>query len=66
MGCVCDRISEKNQAKISQRTETDKRDNSIDLTEQQKCVIRNNWQVLKLDVANVGVITFVRYSKTTK
>ena len=31
------------------------------MTDQQKNVIQDGWQILRLDLGNIGVLTFVRY-----
>ena len=57
MGCVLDKIRADKGTKVGNKiTQQEK---PPWLTGEQIAVVRNNWQTLKLNIANVGVITFV-------
>lgn len=56
MGCALDKLRTGKGTKVGSKNSTDKPPwPSAD----QIAVIRNNWQTLKVHIANVGVITFV-------
>ena len=57
MGCVCQKTSYVLQ--IGQKSDTNNMVNSLKDSEKQ--LIRKQWSTLKRHVANVGVITFIRY-----
>ncbi|KAL4221503.1 hypothetical protein ACF0H5_019760 [Mactra antiquata] len=57
MGCTCEKIKIRKASKIGDKAEVDNRPPKLSVTE--ICVIRNNWQILKCHVANIGVITYV-------
>jgi hypothetical protein len=59
MGCTCEKIWRRKHSKIGNKC--DSFDSPPNLTDAQKAVIRNNWQILKCHVANIGVITYVGY-----
>ena len=58
MGCTCEKVWKRKHSKIGNKC--DSSDLPPSMTEEQKAVIRNNWQILKCHVANIGVITYVR------
>ncbi|KAL4221047.1 hypothetical protein ACF0H5_019309 [Mactra antiquata] len=58
MGCVSVKLDKNNKSKKDSPS-TDTNQNLETLTTEQKTLIRNNWQVLKCHVANIGVITYV-------
>ncbi|XP_060573308.1 cytoglobin-2-like [Ruditapes philippinarum] len=57
MGCTCEKLWRRKHSKIGHKC--DSFDSPPNLTDAQKAVIRNNWQILKCHVANIGVITYV-------
>ena len=58
MGCVNVKLQQQKFSKVGQKPYEAANKPPV-LTDSQKAVLRNNWQVLKLHVVNVGVITFV-------
>ena len=57
MGTVCTSCAKCDQifySKVDQRP-----DNKPVISERDINVIQNNWQILKLDIANIGTMTFV-------
>lgn len=59
MGCACEKVWRRKLSKVGHKAEIS--DNPPYVTDAQKAVIRNNWQILKCHVANIGVITYVGY-----
>lgn len=59
MGCVCEKIDRGTKMKKA-NPKADSNQNVQTLTDSQKELIRNNWQIIKCQVANIGVITYVR------
>lgn len=57
MGCICDTALRRKLSKVGHKA--DENENPPHLNDSQKAVIRNNWQVLKCHIANIGVITYV-------
>jgi len=56
MGCALEKIRAGKGTKVGNKNGQEK---PPWLTADQIAVIRNNWQTLKIHIANVGVITFV-------
>jgi len=56
MGCAIEKIRAGKGTKVGNKNGQEK---PPWLTADQIAVIRNNWQTLKIHIANVGVITFV-------
>lgn len=57
MGCTCEKVWRRKMSKVGNKSEHF--DSPPHLSDAQKAVIRNNWQILKCHVANIGVITYV-------
>ncbi|XP_060583494.1 cytoglobin-2-like [Ruditapes philippinarum] len=57
MGCVCDGIKLRCSRKIEPKE--DDREGPPTWTQDEISVLQNNWQVLKLHLANIGVNTFI-------
>ncbi|XP_060583500.1 uncharacterized protein LOC132739729 [Ruditapes philippinarum] len=57
MGCTCDKMWRHKLSKVGHKY--DSLDGPPTLSDAQKTAIRNNWQLLKCNVANIGVITYV-------
>ena len=59
MGCINfksgQKVMKNDQLKINQNK------NIPSLTEMEKVLIQSNWQGLKLHIANIGVMTYVRF-----
>jgi hypothetical protein len=58
MGCNVS-INE-DKAMVRERDCNDYEKNAPIVSEAEKMIIQNNWQTLKLHIANIGVITYVR------
>ena len=58
MGCNVS-VGEKNIV-VQQNVGEDLEGNEPQLTEAERIVIQNSWQKLKLHIANIGVLTYVR------
>ena len=61
MGCTCEKVWGQNHSKVGHKC--DSSDNPPNLSDAEKAAIRNNWQVFKCNVSNIGVITYVRFVK---
>ena len=59
MGCVSDKVARYSGPKIGPRHSVVKVMGVV-ITKAEKAMIRDTWHVLKLHVANVGVIMFTR------
>lgn len=57
MGCGCDKMVVRGYSKLDQRL--DRLQSCSALTGRQTAVIKNNWQILKEHLANIGVATFI-------
>ncbi|XP_045163680.1 uncharacterized protein LOC123528001 [Mercenaria mercenaria] len=57
MGCTCEKVWRRKLSKVGHKSGSN--DTPPNMSDTQKAVIRNNWQILKCNVANIGVITYV-------
>ena len=57
MGCACAKFHRRHSGKVGQSPE---KEELTQLTVDQIAVIKNNWKKMKLDVAAIGSMVFVR------
>ena len=59
MGCTCEKVWRQKLSKVGHKC--DNLDSPPTMSDAQKALIRNNWRILKSNVSNIGLITYVRF-----
>ena len=62
MGCACDKLDVILDAKCGRMPSGNR--HFAGISEEQTDNVKQNWQVLKQDIANIGVRTFIRFVYT--